>query len=177
MVVLTLAQVARADPVALRGVALDGLALAVGTSSASAGLRVRGVDLAVDLGWDGLATGLSAGRRGVLVGDVWRVDGGVSAGIVVLPYASSFALEATPWVGAGRVGERGAIELRLAVPLAASLEGLRVPGSVELVGGAKVSRAWVTPRIAVAPVWTPGLDVAFGAEVGLVVCTAWLEGA
>lgn len=167
------ATVALAEPVALRAPVEAPVAVALGTRSASIAADVGPLALAVDVGWDGRAVGVAAGRRTTVVsGGPWRWDAGAAVGVVVLPVARTVGLTLLPFTSVGLVGGRSALVATVAVPAALSREGLRLPLSAELAGGPRLGPVWVTPRLAAGPVWTPGLDVALAAEVGLVVATA-----
>jgi hypothetical protein len=161
-----------ADPVAQRSVA--DTALVVGPAAGSAATPVGPVSLGVEASWDGAAVGVSAGVRAVADRPGWRAAG-VAVSALALPRAGGVGLGVAPWVGLGTrrfaatlaaplaVGSAGSGRVRL--PLLAGLEGLIDAGPLA-----------VGARLALGPVWTPGLDVSLGADVGLVVARAGRPG-
>ena len=175
------AQLALADPVALRTPGMEGdhAAVAVSTrslSAAMAGSPPAGLRLGVDVAWDGGAVELAGGLAGQRVGPArWGVEGGVAVGVAVLTVARSAALTATPWVGVGRFGSRAAGSVRLVAPIAAGPTGVRLPVAGELA--ATFGPRWlrVGPRAAVGAAWAvgpAGVEASALAEVGMIAAVA-----
>lgn len=139
--ILLLAAAAWADPVILRIPGPErGLVAAVGWPETSVGGWIGpriGVALEIRP-WS--AVGASVGGRWRLAGPEvgWRVDASLAGGLSVPTLDAGLALEVTPALRAGRVGERLAVSVGAASP--AVLQGIggvaaRVPLQGELILG------------------------------------------
>ncbi|MEO0605251.1 MAG: hypothetical protein AAF211_27725 [Myxococcota bacterium] len=163
--------VAWAEPVALRGPRAEPTAV-IGLHDFSVGAPIGPVELAASVRTDRGAFDIAVGRRWQLRGDDegWRVDAGVSAGLVVPLVRPGVGLTATPWLSAGLLREHGFFQALVAAPIAvAAPGGARLPGLLEVAGGGTVGRVTFGPRFAFGAVVAPDTDVSVVTEGALVV--------
>ncbi|MEM6926536.1 MAG: hypothetical protein AAF602_06395 [Myxococcota bacterium] len=162
---------AHAEPVALRGPRAEPTAV-IGLHDFSVGAPVGSVEVAVSARTDRGAFDVALGRRWSLRGDDegWRIDAGVSAGVVVPLVRPGVGLTATPWLSAGLLREHGFFQGLVAAPIAVAVPGgVRLPALLEVAGGGTVGRVTFGPRFAFGAVVALGTDVSVATEGALVV--------